>query len=180
MAEIKSALEIALERAAALGRGDDHEARREGRARGTALARRFLDQDLAAEGLASGLAELEIGQQGAGREGAWEVLLAALDEGRPQALEGLKVLAQGQAAAAAWQELERAEQGRLAALTSLEDELAAELQAELAAAGIAGSAARANPQAHPQYEQRRQAALAQAQQKVAQAAKALSAALGTE
>ncbi len=180
MAEIKSALEIAMERAAALGEDQGQEARRQGRAQGKALARRYLEADLDRQGLAEALAAVESGQEEHARQGLCRVLLGALEEGRPRALAGLQLLAAEGEAAGAWQKLAQAEEDRLQSLAGAEAELAAEMSGDLAQAGIAGSAVRPNPKAHPEYAPRVQGALAEAEEQVALAAAALQAALGLE
>lgn len=169
-----------MERAAALGRGDGHEARREGKTKGGALARRYMEGELEDDGLSAGLAELAPDQQEAARQGAAQALLLALDEGRPRALTGLRLLAGEGPAAEAWQELAQAEEARRAALARVEKLMAAEMSQELAAAGISGSAVHPNPQAHPQYAARTQTALAETEDQKARARAKMRAALGAE
>jgi hypothetical protein len=154
MAEIKSALEIAMERAAALGAGED-DSRREAEERGRALARRVLEGELEPKVLAG----LSAGPPAA-RQAAARVLLEALGAGRAEALEGLRALAPDEKTAAAWSDLTEAVEARQAALAQLREQLAGELAGELAAAGIGGEAARPNPEAHPEYTARLAAALA--------------------
>ncbi|MFH2128220.1 MAG: hypothetical protein ABIK12_17020, partial [Pseudomonadota bacterium] len=57
MAEVKSALEIAMERAAALGAGED-DSKRQAQEKGQVLARQCLEGDLSAVDMAAQLAGL--------------------------------------------------------------------------------------------------------------------------
>lgn len=180
MAEIKSAIEIAMERAAVLGGGDDHETRRQARAKGKALARRYLDADLDGQGIIAGLAGLGEGQEEHARQGLARTLLLALEEGNARALAGLKTISPEGQAAQAWQDLASAEDARLDSLATVEQELAGEMLARLVQAGIGGSAVRPNPMAHAEYGQRTQSALAATEDQVALATAKLRAALRAE
>ncbi len=165
MAEIKSSLEIALERAAALAAADGMTERRpcpgRGRGQGRAAARRVMAGELAPAELARQLEAMEGARQRGARADAAAELLAALPAGQDLAMPGL--LALGRAVPAA--------QAGLAALAAalrqvnqaslaLRRELAAELGAEFAAAGLNGAALVPNPEAHPHFAERAQAALA--------------------
>lgn len=154
MAEIKSALEIALERAAALGAGED-DSRREAQEKGRALARRVLEGEAGPEDL-TGL------EPAPARQAAAEALLAALAGGQLSALEGLRTLAGATPAADAWQGLASALEARAVARSKLHSELAQEMAGDLAAMGIGGPAVRPNPEAHPDYAARSEEAMAEA------------------
>jgi len=170
MAEVKSALEIALERATALGAGED-DSRREAAEKGRALARRLLEGEAEPEALA-GM------EAGPARQSAAETLARALSgDKRLAALAGLKALAGEGAAEKAWDALASAADAREAALIQVMRQLAAEQAASLAAVGIAGPAAKPNPEAHPDYEKRVAAALAKAGEALQAAGKELLAAL---
>jgi hypothetical protein len=164
MAEIKSALEIALERAAALGAGED-DSKRQAQEKGQALARQCLEGDLTGTDLAAELSGLGAEATAA----AVGHLLEALDEGRAGALPALAALCLQGPARQAYEALELAQAQRAEALAALEAELAGEMSQSLAALGIGGSAVRPNPAAHPEYQARCDAALgvAQAQLKAA-------------
>jgi hypothetical protein len=179
MAEIKSSLEIAMERAARFGGGgkDDLD-REEGRKRGRAAARRLL----AGEETPQGLAARVEGQEGAARAAALSEAAATLLEALPgaagrTALAGLRELAAGRPELA---RLEEAAAGAEAAERELHRRLAAEQAEALAAAGIAGPAARPNPEAHPEYQTRREQELAGALQELRAAADRLGRALAEE
>lgn len=163
MAKIRSSLEIALERAAAMGGGADL-ATQEAHAKGKALARKFLGGDLEASSLA--LEVRGLGDQAAGpaRGEAVKVLGRALLDGADRALAGLGVLVQGAGAAArqAHEQVVAAQLALSGAEKGLGEVLAKEMSADLARAGFAGPALRPNPQAHPQKDQRRQEVLAEA------------------
>ncbi len=153
MAEVKSALEIALERAAALGAGED-DSHREAAERGRALARRLLEGE-------DGPGDLAGLEAGPARTAAAEALVEAMSGGKGlAALEGLKALAGEGAGQRAWDALASAADARQAALTQVMRQLAAEQAASLAAVGIGGPAAQPNPEAHPDCAKRVAAALA--------------------
>ena len=151
MAEIKSALEIALERAAALGAGQD-DSQRQAQEQGQAQARRVLQ----GEAEPASLAELPPGHA---RRAAAQSMLDALAEGRLEALEGLQALA-GAEAVGAWQKVARAVEVRTQAQAVLDGELADEMRQELAGLGVGGGALRPNPRAHQDYQARAAQALA--------------------
>jgi hypothetical protein len=164
MAEIKSSIQIAMERAAALGDGggQDEQDREEGKRQGRALGRRAAKGELTPEDLAISLGQLPPEQQDSARQAAALALLEDLDEGWQGRVAGLAALSaagrpQAQAAVV---ELARvlAQEERLA--VDLHQVLAEELKAGLAAEGISGSAVHPNPAAHPQLKERYDQAVA--------------------
>ena len=160
MAEIKSSLEIALERAKALGGVDRKEAAaQEGKNKGAILARRLLAGDLEPQELAEKLSEIPDEGRGPGRMAAAEILLDKLAEDEEQALAGLRIMAQGTPAAKAADDLINSALAIQDKVEDFREELALELARMLMAVGISGSAVRANPQTHPQYQQRLDKAL---------------------
>ncbi len=166
MAEIKSALEIALERAdkiVAESKGPD-EATLQGRKKGENLARAYLAGDKSVDEVAQKISELEPAQQTAARLGAARTLLEALEEGRSEAISLLRELAPEGAQEVVF-ELMEADQARAKVVSQLEAALSEELRAQFAERGISGPALRPNPKAHPEYAAR----LAQAQEEVAKA-----------
>ncbi len=181
MAEIKSSLEIALERAAAMGGGDREELdREEGKKRGTAAARKLLSGDLDAPALADELASLAGEGRRAARKVAARILLEAVPQAPSRALAGLRALVgQGQAGQSL-QRLSAAVGALQQAELDLDQALAQEAAAELEKAGITGSAVQPNPRAHPAYQQRRQAALAEGLREYNSAAQQLAEALEAE
>lgn len=165
MAEIKSSIQIAMERAAALGAGGGHDeqAHEEGKRQGRALGRRAASGELAPEDLAGRLKALPPDQQPAARQAAAAALMEDMGEEWQARLAGLAALAAlgaGSAAQEAVVELARvlAMEGRLA--DDLHQELAQELMTALAAQGISGSAVHPNPASHPQLKQRYEQAVA--------------------
>ena len=158
MAEVKSALEIALERAAALGAGED-DSRRQAQEKGQALARRCLEGDSTPAAAARELAGLPLEAVTA----AAQALLEALQEGRVAALPGLEALCPSGPAQTAYAALAQTQAQREKARQEVESALAQEMSQELAAQGIGGSAVRPNPAAHPDYAARCTAALAGAE-----------------
>ena len=92
MAEIKSALEIALERAAALGAGED-DSKRQAQEKGQALARQCLEGYLTPADMATQLAGLPPESS----LSAAQALVEGLFEGRERALPGLKAMCSGAA-----------------------------------------------------------------------------------
>lgn len=173
MAEIKSALEIALERAAALGSGED-DSKREAQEKGQALARQSLGGDLAPTDMAEQLAGLPTASTGA----AARALLEALEQGREGALPGLEAICPPGPAREACQGLTQAQARREQTRLEVEAELAKEMAGELAAKGIGGNAIRPNPLAHPEYEARRGAAMAGAEAELKAAGEKLVIAMG--
>lgn len=157
MAEIKSSIEIAMERAAAMGAAADDQARDEGRRKGRALASRFGAGELDAEGLAGELAGLGADEAGfaraAGAEAFWEELAA----GDPVAVACIAVLAQGGDAAGDASELAAITRAKREREYQLLEELSIEMAQSLAASGIKGSAVIPNPTAHPELGARLQA-----------------------
>ena len=161
MAEVKSALEIAMERAAALGAGED-DSKRQAQEKGQALARQCLEGDLAPVDMAVQLA----GMAPDSTASAARALLEALGENREGALPALDAMCSQGAAKEAFQALTRAQAKRHEARQAVESELAGEMAQDLAAKGIGGSAVRPNPAAHPEYEARCAAALADAEEEL--------------
>ena len=162
MADIKSSIEIAMERAAALGGGGRGEQEREeGRRLGKALGRRAVAGELSAPELAEKLGALDQAQRGPATAAAALQLLEAVEEGRRLGMAGLAALSAGTLAEGPVLELARVlgQEERLAG--ELSRQLAAELAEQLAAEGISGPAVRANPAAHPQMAQRHQQAMAE-------------------
>ncbi|MCF8123800.1 MAG: hypothetical protein K9K34_15435 [Desulfarculaceae bacterium] len=158
MAEVKSALEIAMERAAALGAGDD-DSKRQAQEKGQALARQCLEGDLAPADMAAQLA----GMAPDSAVSAAQALLEALGEDREGALPALEAMCSQGAAKQAFQALAQAQARREKARQELDSELAQGMLADLAAKGISGKAVRPNPVAHPDYDARCAAALAGAE-----------------
>lgn len=158
MAEVKSALEIAMERAAALGAGDD-DSKRQAQEKGQALARQCLEGDLVPADMAAKLA----GMASDSAVSAAQALLEALGEERQGALPALEAMCFQGAAKEAYQILAQAKAKLDEARQVVENELAGEMIQGLAAKGITGSAVRPNPAAHPQYEARCAVALADAE-----------------
>ncbi|MFH1033958.1 MAG: hypothetical protein V1806_05570 [Pseudomonadota bacterium] len=161
MAEIKSSIQIAMERASALGGGDSNEeAREEGKRQGRALGRRAASGELAPASLAASLAQLPQDQQGSARQAAASALMEDLEEGWQGRLTALAALAAAGPAEAAVVELARVLAQEERVTVDLHQELAQELLAALAAEGIGGSAVHPNPAAHPQLKQRYEQAVA--------------------
>jgi hypothetical protein len=161
MADIKSSIEIALERAAAMGAASrDDVAAEEGRRQGKSLGRRAAVGDLGPADLRAALDRLDAVERTAAVAAAGETLLAELEEGRHQALAAIVALAQGTPAEAPANELTviLGMEGKVE--EQLNQELAAELQTQLKALGIGGAAVRPNPLAHPDLERRGGEALA--------------------
>ena len=161
MAEIKSSIEIALERAAAMAGDDDSDATlEETRQQAQILARRFLAGDLLPRELEHKLREYSGAAGEAARQRLVELLLEALPEKGGLALQGLRVvLAEQEDSAAPLDELQSALERAQNAEAELKRELAKEMREQLAEQGISGPALRPNPQAHPQFEARRRQAL---------------------
>ena len=158
MAEVKSALEIAMERAAALGAGED-DSKRQAQEKGQALARQCLEGDLSPADMAVQLA----GMAPDSTASAARALLEALGENREGALPALEAMCAQGAAKDAYEALVRFQEQRERTRRELDRELAQDMLADLAARGIGGSALRPNPAAHPEYEARCAAALADAE-----------------
>ena len=179
MGEIKSSIEIALERAAAMGEGDGEElARSEGAKKGGAMARRLLNGDMDMQGFAAGLAEMQGPGLAAARVAAGEVLLAGMP-GNPQAsLLGVKALADSAGAPQAAEDVLAAAEAVRSASLGLEARLAEGLALQLRRAGISGSAVLPNPRAHPDYEELVQSDLGEVSGRLADAGQALLESLG--
>ncbi len=161
MAEIKSSIEIALERAAAMGSASDDRARQEGRKKGKAMARRFMSGDIDTLRLGDELSRLDAAEASHARAAALETMATELERGEAAAAAGLQELAAGTEAAAAadaLQELARDQQEEEAALVG---QLSLEMAEQLSAAGISGTAVVPNPGAHPELTARHDAIVAQ-------------------
>ncbi|MCB2188519.1 MAG: hypothetical protein KQJ78_19020 [Deltaproteobacteria bacterium] len=152
MADIKSSLEIALERAAALEASSSQDEEREARERGEAWTRAFLNGDIAPEEYSQRWASLSPAGRPAALGVALESLAQALGQGSPQALAGLRVLTQGKPAA---EPLLKSLEEVLASLEQevlrLEAVLSQRALEELAELGIRGDAVRPNALAHPDF-----------------------------
>ena len=161
MAQIKSTLEIALERAAALGGGGaEEEDRRQAAKRGQAAARKVLSGDVAPGEINAELAGLAEEYRPVARQEAAGVLLEPLPRYRDLALEGLSALLPGEGEQRErLLRLENSLDELHRATLDLSRELGDELKQQLAAKGFSGTALRANPETHPHFEQRAQAAL---------------------
>lgn len=178
MAEIKSTLEIALERAAAMGGGDRETLDREEAARrGKVAGRRVLNGNLKPAELVGELADLAPGARQAARAAAAQVLLDGVPDQKTLALPALKALCEGTPAEDKVGELVEAVTAMDQAITSLAAALAAEQAERLKQAGITGSAVKPNPLAHPDYEARSKQAVAEPAARLAQAKQALRQAL---
>ncbi|MBU1154725.1 MAG: hypothetical protein KJ921_02685 [Proteobacteria bacterium] len=158
MAEVKSALEIAMERAAALGVGED-DSKRQAQEKGQALARQCLEGDLTPTDMAAQLA----GMAPDSVASAARALLEALGEDRDGALPALEAMCSHGAAKEAYEALARVQEQRERTRRELDSELAQGMLADLAARGIRGSALHPNPAAHLDYAARSQEALAGAE-----------------
>jgi hypothetical protein len=164
MAEIKSSLEIAMERAAAIGGGGREEIDRdEGDKRGKAAARKLLLGELDTSALSDEISSLSGEGLSAARLAAAQILLEAVPHIPDRALAGLGALVDQEVGQGDKAELVRRLAGAVMAIQeadlALAQEVAEDMTKELAEAGISGSAVTANPAAHPGYEERRQAAL---------------------
>ncbi|MFZ5584997.1 MAG: hypothetical protein ACOZHQ_03605 [Thermodesulfobacteriota bacterium] len=155
MAEIKSSIQIALERAAALGASDkDEERREEGRRQGKAWARRAALGELAPSEL-RGLVDQQAGAEAEGaRAAAGETLLGEIAAGNRAAMAALMALSAGTPAQPPAMELARLLKAEEDVAVAVSRELAAEMLAQLAAEGISGPAVHPNPAAHPQLQAR--------------------------
>lgn len=170
MAEIKSSIEIAMERAAALeGRASD-EAKEEGIKHGKAAARRLLDNDVDAEGMADLIQSRPAEQRPHALMAAVELLLEVLLAGNDRTLDGLEALPLPESQVSA---LVEAARGRFDAAGAMYTKLAGEMSEELAAMGISGSAVSPNPIASPELQPRMQQALSGHMSKLQDAAEAL-------
>ena len=164
MAEIKSSLEIAMERAAAIGGGGHEEIdREEGDKRGKVAARKLLTGELDTSALSDEIRSLSGEGLSAARSAAAQILLEAVPQAPDRALAGLGALVDQGAGQGDAGELVRRLAGVVMAIqeadAALAGEVARDMTRELAQAGISGSAVTANPAAHPDYLERRKAAL---------------------
>lgn len=155
MAEIKSSIQIALERAAALGAADKgEEQREEGRRQGRAWARRQGLGELAPSELRGLIDQLAGAEAEGARVAAGETLVAEINAGNRAAMAGLLALTAGTPAQPAAMELARLLKAEEEVAVAVSRQLAAEMTAELLAEGISGSAVHPNPAAHPQLQAR--------------------------
>lgn len=155
MAEIKSSIEIALERAAAFGAADkDEEKREEGRRQGKAWARRQAMGELAPSELRGLIDQLAGAEAEGARAEAGAVLVGEIKAGNRAAMAGLMALTSGTPAQPAAMELARLLKAEEEVAMNVSRTLAGEMLAELAAEGISGSAVHPNPAAHPQLQAR--------------------------
>ena len=152
MAHIKSSLEIALERAAAMvgdKSEDDTLEREEGKKQGAALARKVLLGDVAPSQMIAEMEGLGSAGQEEARKAATEIFLEAIPEQAAPALGGLGALGgRTPAFAAIHQAMEALQQ----AVIQLDQEAMEHLSRELAEAGISGSAVHPNPAAFGDWE----------------------------
>ncbi len=170
MAEIKSSIEIAMERAAALeGRASD-EAKDEGEKHGKAAARRLLDDDVDAAAMAELIQARPENQRSYALKAAVELLLEALMSGDDRTLDGLEALP---LSAGKVEALVEAARGRFEAAGELYTKLAGEMSQDLAAMGISGSAVSPNPIANPELQARMRQALSGHMGRMQEAAEAL-------
>lgn len=161
MAEIKSSLEIAMERAAALGGGGKEEiVREEGTKRGQVAARKLLLGELELSALADEISALTGDGRAAARQAAAGLLLDAVPQAPPRALAGLRALADQEEQSQGIKRLALAVNDIHEADAALAEEVAEKMIQELARDGIRGSAVMPNPTAHPDYQERRREALA--------------------
>lgn len=179
MAEIKSSLEIAMERAAAIGGGGREEIdREEGDKRGQAAARKLLLGELDTSALSDEMNALSGEGLSAARKAAAQILLEAVPQIPDRALAGLGVLAGREEKAELVQRLAKAVMDIQKADEVIFQEVAEDMTRELTEAGISGSAVTANPAAHPDYLERRKAALSDHFAQYNAAARELAEALG--
>lgn len=144
-----------MERAAALGEGED-DSKRQAQEKGQALGRQCLEGSLTYADMAAQLAALPPESIAS----AAQALLEALTEDRQGALPALEAMCSQGTAKEACAGVAQAQARREKARQELDRELAQGMVADLAAKGISGSAVRPNPVAHPDYEARCGAALA--------------------
>jgi hypothetical protein len=179
MAEIKSSLEIAMERAAAMGGGGREEIDRdEGEGRGKVAARKLLSGDLDPSAMNDEISSLSGEGLSAARLAAAQILLEAVPQFPDRALAGLGVLAGQGDTGDMVQRLAGAVMAIQKADAALAEEVAMDMTQELAEAGISGSAVTANPAVHPDYAEKRKAALSDGFMHYNTATKELAEALG--
>ena len=154
MADIKSSLEIALERAAAMTGDskaeDDTLEREEGRKQGQALARKTLNGDMDPAQMAAEIDGLGPTGQEEARSSAMEILLEAIPDLAMPALAGLQAL---DGDTPVLQSLFEALMALQDTVNQLDQEAAQHLAQELADAGISGSAVHPNPAAFTGWEE---------------------------
>jgi len=162
MPAIKTSLEIALERAAAMAAQAEDNSEEEAREAGLVAARKVLNGQIGPERLAGEIGALSKDEQGPALSAAAEKVLEALMAGNDFAALAVDNLAEAFGA--------REEAGRLRAAAHLgaqaqalvQQEVAERVLAELAEDGIGGEAIVPNPLAHPEFEQMLQEATAEA------------------
>ena len=169
MSEIKSTLEIALERARALGDDQDGDQIEQGRKRGEILARNLLTGELTPGQMLVEMGNLPPTAGQVARRSAAQHLLAGLLGNPEAALGGLAGLT-GEDAGPALTRLSQAVAAGAQTLVELDGELAAEMAQKLEAAGITGPALRPNPRTHPEFDERQERALGEARAAIRQAA----------
>ena len=163
MAEIKSSLDIAMERAAAMAERDDSDAELiEAQQTGGLLARKLLGGGLPAHALDGELNKLAGRVRAAARKEAGKRLLEKLPDNWFLAGPALEVLAAQAGQGELMAELGRAVGALEEARSKAEKSLAHELTLNCEKLGICGSAVSPNPKTHPEYESRTQTALREA------------------
>ncbi len=174
MAEIKSSIQIAMERAAALGGASQAElAAEEGKRLGRPLGRRAAAGELEPQGLLEALDKLPPDKRPGAKAAAAEALLGEIEQGRLQGLPALIALSQGSPAEQAGQQLMAILSMEGSAEDKLNQELAQEMAAQIKALGLGGAAVRPNPAAHPNLKARMEQSLARLEQMRGQALAAL-------
>jgi hypothetical protein len=155
MAEIKSSLELALERAAALGDSDkDGAAREEAAGRGKVWARKVLNGDLSAQGLIQELNAVPQDEMVYARKATGEHLLEKLPQAWPLAGPALELLAGSCGAREPVARLGREIASMDKAISRAEEQMRDEMTQAYGLLGISGGALRTNPKACADYEQR--------------------------
>ncbi|CAO0822308.1 conserved hypothetical protein [Desulfarculales bacterium] len=160
MVEIKSSIQIAMERVAALGQGDSgEETGEEGKRQGRILGRRAASGELAPESLVASLAQLPADQRDSARQAVALALVEDMAEAWQDRLTALAALAAGGPAEAVVVELARVLAQEEHLTVDLHAQLAQELMGVLAAEGISGNAVHPNPAKHPQFKKRYEQAM---------------------
>ena len=160
MAEVKSSLEIALERAAALaGEGKADTAKQEAADQGKVWARKVLNGDLPAHGLSPKIASLSKAAQAHARRAAADHLLDKLPRAWFLAGPALEVLAAPCGAEALVASLGQVIGSMEQAVNLAESLMSGEMAKVCQEQGISGSALAPNPRACEHYEKRIKQAL---------------------
>ena len=180
MAEVKSTLEIALERAAALGgRDTEEEQRKEAAQKGQVAARKVLSGDVAPENIKGELTDLDGDYRAEAAREAARLLMEPLPRQRDLVLKSLSaLLPEDGEPRERLLYLEKLLDGLHQATLDLSRDLGDELKEALAAKGFNGPALRVNPETHPGFEQRAQETLAPLLVKLEQAGNSLLLSLG--